>query len=138
MGGSWQCLLCLAKAVQRPFPPFPGPAFFSPASVAALLGVAFGMWLGDRQVTSAVKHICVNSEVGTIAVCLDFADTHGDQIVSRQNVFIVWPAGQLQDEEPSDTVSIHGRSGVDLCKTRSSTGCVWDRCRVDLWVWITC
>mmetsp|Transcript_118582 Transcript_118582/g.342886 ORF Transcript_118582/g.342886 Transcript_118582/m.342886 type:complete len:797 (-) Transcript_118582:238-2628(-) len=53
-----------------------------------------------QQVTSAVKHISVNPEVGTIAVCLDFTDTQGDQIVSRQNVFIVWPAGQLQDEEP--------------------------------------
>jgi len=53
-----------------------------------------------QQVTSAVKHISVNPEFGTIAVCLDLMDTQQDQIVGRQNVFIVWPTGQLQDEEP--------------------------------------
>jgi len=53
-----------------------------------------------QQVASSVKNIAVNPEFGTIAVCIELMDVQGDAVVGRQNVFIVWPNGQLLDEEP--------------------------------------
>lgn len=56
--------------------------------------------LKQQQVASTVKHISVNPEFGTIAVCLELLDLQQNEVVGKQNVFIVWPNGQLQDEEP--------------------------------------
>jgi hypothetical protein len=52
------------------------------------------------QSVSTVKQITVNPEFGTVAVCLELSDYQENDVVSRQDVFIVWPNGQLQDEEP--------------------------------------
>lgn len=53
-----------------------------------------------RQLTcrSSVQHVAVNPELGTIAVCLEV--TGGPTGECIQNVSIVWPNGQLTDEEP--------------------------------------
>jgi len=47
-----------------------------------------------------VRHVSVNPELGTIAVCLEITEqtSRGEQVT--QNVFIIWPDGNLQDSEP--------------------------------------
>jgi len=62
--------------------------------------VMFFKKLKNQHVSSAVKQISVNPELGTIAVCLELLDMQNKEIVGKSNVFIVWPNGQLQDEEP--------------------------------------
>mmetsp|Transcript_92937 Transcript_92937/g.240053 ORF Transcript_92937/g.240053 Transcript_92937/m.240053 type:complete len:675 (-) Transcript_92937:436-2460(-) len=53
--------------------------------------------LRQSRVTSHVQHVSVNPVLGTIAVCLEMADADGSAV---QNVSIIWPTGQLQEEEP--------------------------------------
>lgn len=59
--------------------------------------VMFMKKLRQLQVQSSVQHISVNPVNGTVAVCLEVVDANEE---SYQNVSIIWPNGQLQDEEP--------------------------------------
>jgi len=58
--------------------------------------------LRQKRVESKVRHVSVNPALGTIAVCLEI--TEGPNAI--QNVSIIWPTGQLQEEEPLK-LSIH-------------------------------
>jgi len=72
--------------------------------------VVFVRKLRQKQVVSSVKSISVNPELGTLAICLEVWQTSS----SLQNIFIIWPSGQLQDETPlklSITVDPH-RQGM--------------------------
>jgi len=57
--------------------------------------------LRQSPVASQVQHVSVNPALGTIAVCLEIAEG-----AAVQNVSIIWPTGQLQEEEPLK-LSIH-------------------------------
>jgi ankyrin repeat protein len=61
--------------------------------------VVFLKKLRQTSCRSIVRHVAVNPELGTIAVCLEILQdsSNGEAI---QNVSIVWPNGQLTDEEP--------------------------------------
>lgn len=52
------------------------------------------------QVKNTVRHVSVNAELGTIAACLEIVETKQGEVTSSQNVSIIWPNGQLQEEEP--------------------------------------
>lgn len=56
--------------------------------------------LKQQQLASTVEHLSVNPESGTVAVCLGLLELREGGAAASQNVFIVWPRGQLQDEEP--------------------------------------
>jgi len=66
--------------------------------------VGFLKRLKQQNVVSTVRHIAVNPEFGTIAVCLEMTvDNRAqdpDASLDIQNVFVVWPKGLLQEEEP--------------------------------------
>lgn len=61
--------------------------------------------LRQSRVSSMVQHVSVNPTRGTIAVCLDIVEAEA-QGQAVQNVSIIWPTGQLQEEEPLK-LSIH-------------------------------
>merc|ERR1719264_711719 len=54
--------------------------------------------LTQLRVNSVVRAMAVNPELGTITVFIEVTNTHGASSV--QNLVIVWPTGQLQEEEP--------------------------------------
>mmetsp|Transcript_115270 Transcript_115270/g.372502 ORF Transcript_115270/g.372502 Transcript_115270/m.372502 type:complete len:661 (-) Transcript_115270:217-2199(-) len=56
--------------------------------------------LRQLQVSSSVQHMSVNPLLGTIAVFLSILEFKPGQGHTLQNVTIIWPNGQLQDEEP--------------------------------------
>jgi len=78
--------------------------------------VTFLKKLKQQQVHSTVKNIAVNPEFGTIAVCLELLDTQTSyEEPGKQNVFIVWPNGQLSDEEPLKlSIRVDPTPGVEL------------------------
>mmetsp|Transcript_24286 Transcript_24286/g.54018 ORF Transcript_24286/g.54018 Transcript_24286/m.54018 type:complete len:636 (+) Transcript_24286:39-1946(+) len=56
--------------------------------------------LRQLNVQSTVQHVSVNPIVGAIAVCLQVVNGGPSEVRSVQNVCIIWPNGQLQEEEP--------------------------------------
>jgi len=62
--------------------------------------IIFMKKLKQQQVQSAVRHISVNPELGTIAVCLELTEPGPGGSTRMSNVFIIWPSGKLQDSEP--------------------------------------
>lgn len=65
--------------------------------------ITFMKKLKQQQVQFTVKHVSVNPELGTLAVCLDRLDL--DEMgqggtPTMRNVFIIWPHGKIQDSEP--------------------------------------
>eukprot|EP00405_Crypthecodinium_cohnii_P052789 CAMPEP_0206598916 /NCGR_PEP_ID=MMETSP0325_2-20121206/44893_1 /ASSEMBLY_ACC=CAM_ASM_000347 /TAXON_ID=2866 /ORGANISM="Crypthecodinium cohnii, Strain Seligo" /LENGTH=771 /DNA_ID=CAMNT_0054109937 /DNA_START=65 /DNA_END=2380 /DNA_ORIENTATION=- len=66
----------------------------------AQMRVVFVRKLRQKQVLSSVKSISVNPELGTLAICLEVWQGQSSGGHALQNIFIIWPSGQLQDEEP--------------------------------------
>lgn len=56
--------------------------------------------LSQQRVHSVVRHMAVNPQLGTIAVFVEVSGTNRVQNNQFQNLLIIWPTGQLQEEEP--------------------------------------
>jgi len=64
-------------------------------------------------ISSTVQHVSVNPELGTVAVCLGVIQANQGEVQSVQNVTVIWPNGNLQDEEPLKlSIQINQSSGV--------------------------
>lgn len=62
--------------------------------------VTFLKKLRATHVQSKVLCVSVNPALGTIAACLEVVETQQGEVSAVQNVSIIWPNGQIEDEEP--------------------------------------
>lgn len=56
--------------------------------------------LKQQKGSSSVEYLSANPALGTLAVCLVIVEQQPNGTPKYQNVFIIWPNGKLQDEEP--------------------------------------
>lgn len=57
--------------------------------------------LSQQRVQSVVRHMAVNPTHGAIAVFVEVSNPSGASRSQFQNLIIVWPTGQLQEEDRS-------------------------------------
>jgi len=76
-----------------------------------------------------VRHVAINPQFGTIAVCLEMVDSRPKEAEGprdTQTVFVIWPRGFLQEEEPLKlSVKVaagYGNDGLPACVLLSRTG----------------
>mmetsp|Transcript_71862 Transcript_71862/g.150130 ORF Transcript_71862/g.150130 Transcript_71862/m.150130 type:complete len:707 (+) Transcript_71862:173-2293(+) len=79
--------------------------------------------LSQQRVYSEVKDLFVNPELGTIGVFIEVTSSRGGG--DFQNLIVIWPAGQLQEEEPLKISIDMGVAFSDEFSPRisCSTGC---------------
>lgn len=80
--------------------------------------------LSRQRVQSVVHSLFVNSELGTIGVFIEVTDAKDVLAGEVQNLIMVWPSGQLQEEEPlkiSVDVSLPSRDALPPCIVASTS-----------------